>query len=374
MSGKDGLVFFDSFKGDFDNENFLTHLVGISSDIIFIIDLHGQIAGFSPMANEALGYSPEGLDGKGIDIFFDEGDTFFGPLMEKLRSEKKIMDLNAVWKDAEGGEIIVSTSFSLIEDRKGEPRAVMIVARDITREKLAQREIRKYIEKINDYVVQIESSNFMKDLFADIIRHDLLGPITIIRNTLDLMDLEGDKLSLISRNVEKTASILEVAMRYSKLENVEGIDFRSVSLKDIIGEVMLQNEKFADARDMKIRNFCHGDIFIRADSSLFEDAIGNIISNAVKYSKEHTNIDILTEERDDVVSIKVIDYGYGVPDQFKETIFQRFQRGKRQGVKGTGMGLAIVKRIVELHGGRVWVEDNEDGGAVFIIEVPKSQG
>ena len=98
----------------------------------------------------------------------------------------------------------------------------------------------------------------------------------------------------------------------------------------------------------------------------------NFLTNAVKYAKEGKKIIIEAEDDGKNYKIKVKDFGEGVPDKYKEKIFRRFERGEKEGVKGAGLGLSITKKLVELHNGKVWVEDNPEGGSVFVTVLPKN--
>ena len=99
----------------------------------------------------------------------------------------------------------------------------------------------------------------------------------------------------------------------------------------------------------------------------------NIIDNAIKYSPPHSVVEIsVSEERGKNWKVCVKDSGEGVPDKWKQKIFERFVRGEKTGIKGSGIGLAIAKTVVTQNKGRIWVEDNPEGGAVFCISLPKA--
>jgi signal transduction histidine kinase len=95
------------------------------------------------------------------------------------------------------------------------------------------------------------------------------------------------------------------------------------------------------------------------------------MSNAVKYASSGKRIVLDCEKREGCWNIRVMDFGEGIEDRDKKPIFDRFHRLEKKGVKGSGLGLAIASRIMELHNGRIWVEDNPEGGAVFVVEIPK---
>ncbi len=106
-------------------------------------------------------------------------------------------------------------------------------------------------------------------------------------------------------------------------------------------------------------------------SQFIEAIFLNFLTNAIKYSPNKTKIVAGITDAGENWHVFVADNGEGIADKFKESIFARFERLKKEGVKGTGLGLAIAKRIVDIHNGRVWVEDNPEGGSIFIVEIPK---
>ena len=108
-------------------------------------------------------------------------------------------------------------------------------------------------------------------------------------------------------------------------------------------------------------------------SPMMEDVFVNLLSNAIKYGPEEGRVVVDISDRNDNWLISVKDSGSGIPDEDKNTIFKRLERLTDRKVQGQGLGLAIVRRTVELHGGRVWVEDNPGGGSAFCIEIPKGQ-
>jgi signal transduction histidine kinase len=94
----------------------------------------------------------------------------------------------------------------------------------------------------------------------------------------------------------------------------------------------------------------------------------------VKYAFSGKRIELGIDEKGEEWILSVRDWGEGIPDPYKRSIFTRFERLQKEGVKGAGLGLAIAGRIVELHGGRIWVEDNPEGGSVFRVALRKASG
>jgi two-component system phosphate regulon sensor histidine kinase PhoR len=145
-----------------------------------------------------------------------------------------------------------------------------------------------------------------------------------------------------------------------------------MDLKEVIDGVVDNLNPMAAKAEMKIENMIIGSMPVKANK-IIEEVFANLISNAIKYAHNGKRIIVKSEDRDPFWNVMIIDFGEGLKKIDKTIIFDRFCRLEKKGVKGSGLGLAIVKKIVELHRGGIGVEDNPEGGAVFIVEIPKSE-
>jgi two-component system sensor histidine kinase KdpD len=113
---------------------------------------------------------------------------------------------------------------------------------------------------------------------------------------------------------------------------------------------------------------------VEIDAVLFERVFSNLIGNAVKYAGESKPLRILAIEYPDEIRIMIEDEGPGIPQQLQSIVFEKFKRGDEESSQpGVGLGLSICKAIVEAHGGRIWIENNEPTGARFVIAIPNVQ-
>jgi signal transduction histidine kinase len=213
-------------------------------------------------------------------------------------------------------------------------------------------------------------------MFTDILRHDLVNPIGVIKNYMDLLsdeDLEPDvrhALDSVSRNIIKALGMVESASKLAKVSSEEDIKFEKMDVGEIIKEAIDLQKSDAEKKNITL-HFKSKGRYPAFVNRFIEDVFLNFISNAVKYSPENSNVEVGILDEDKNWKIFVKDSGEGIPDKFKEAVFTRFERLKREGVKGTGLGLAIAKKITEIHKGRVWVEDNPEGGSIFYAQIPK---
>jgi PAS domain S-box-containing protein len=352
-----------------------------ADDPIIITDMEGKIISLSKGSEALLGYAYEDLRGADIyELFSEDGEGTGMGLLSKVIEEGNITDNVLTCHTKNGKQINVNFSSSIFTDEQGLPQGTINILRDITLEVKAEGEVREYINQIKDYVRQVEQVNVLKDLFADILRHDIVNPLTVIKNVStalitdpSIASAERPKIELIRKNAEKLEKIVESATLYGKLENMTDIPVYEEDLWLILNKAKKSLHYLADERGIRIKfeGTCQ-----RAPSfinPIIEDAFVNLMSNAIKYSPKGSLVLVSILNEDGCWLVKVKDGGEGIPEAYKEIIFERFERGGKEGVKGTGLGLAIVKRIVELHKGDVWVEANQPQGSVFCVKLPKNK-
>jgi PAS domain S-box-containing protein len=348
-----------------DIKNYLETIIRMSYDGIFVVDDEGGFEFCNDAFFEILGYADEEIIGQSfmMAIPTDHHDFMLERWEEIQKGEGKPFEVDVVRKDGSRRSLLVSHKEM---DIRGE-RKYCVVVKDITERKKAEEEIKRY-------TAQLEETNRMKELFADILHHDLLNPLTVINGYVELLLSEEnapeklEKLKIIEKNISRALEMIENASVFSKLESAEDIEFEEMDLREVIEKAVLKLNQLIATSGMEIENRVTSQILIKANKIL-EHVFVNLINNAVKYASEGKRIIIEGEDRGDCLQIKVVDFGEGIKNSDKKLIFERFAQTKQSAGAGSGLGLAIVKKIVELHNGRIWVEDNPEGGAVFVVEL-----
>jgi signal transduction histidine kinase len=247
------------------------------------------------------------------------------------------------------------------------------VVRDISK--------RKEVEsQLSDYAAQLKSSNELKDLFTDILRHDLLNPAGVVKGFTDMLLNEENnedkiyKLQLIDNNITRLIEMIESAAKFAKLEDTDNLEFKSMDISSILFNVAEDLRPQLSAKNITLEMKTSGN-YPAVVNPLIDGVFTNFISNAIKYGPSDSSVTVDIQDIGDEWKIVVSDEGEGIPDKDKSLIFNRFQRltEKKKGVKGSGLGLAIAKRIIDLHGGTIGVEDNFKGkGSSFWATVKKA--
>jgi hypothetical protein len=229
-------------------------------------------------------------------------------------------------------------------------------------------EVRRYAERL-------KRSNELKDLFTDIMRHDLLNPVSVIKGFADLLLMDESLsehqrkcLGKIRRGTEKLEEMVRNASKLSKLQDIKKLELEEMDISEILEGVIRELRPLFEEKRL-VLDFRKRKCIARVNP-LIEDVFYNLLTNAVKYSYEEGKVEVEVSRVGDSCRVMVKDYGVGVPDEAKEKIFRRFTTLDKKGVRGVGLGLAIARRIVELHRGRIWVEDNPMGGSIFYVSLP----
>lgn len=244
---------------------------------------------------------------------------------------------------------------------------------DITEEKEAQLELLKITEKL-------EGSNKDKDRILQVLAHDMRSPLSSI-HTMSAMMIETDGLSEKNREMLQLIQDSSVASYDMVGELINALasynkDTLECSIHDISciisRSVKIQSFNAAEKRQT-IQSSNSGSVSVFIDAAKIERVINNLISNAIKFSPNGSDIAIGIQINGEVLQVSVSDRGIGIPPELSTMVFDIFTKGKRYGTAGErpfGLGLSICKQIVEAHDGRIWFESLPGEGTTFFFELP----
>ncbi|MHB8605909.1 MAG: sensor histidine kinase [Thermoplasmatota archaeon] len=214
-----------------------------------------------------------------------------------------------------------------------------------------------------------------KQTYLDILGHDVKNPLTAARLRLYTLTLGDEKTKRVaqatSESIDRALAIVEDSLLYSKLESGDQLSRTTVDLSAMAGEATRALRPLAQAKDVTVRIEGARPAPARA-SPLLERAIENLAANAVKWSKNGSEVTVAIERAATGWTMKIVDHGPGIAAEDRPKLFARFARVDKSGVSGTGLGLAIAGRLVDAHGGQISIEDTPGGGATFVILLPES--
>lgn len=250
-----------------------------------------------------------------------------------------------------------------LKDSSGSRLGALIVVNDISR-------LRQLEDVRRDFVANVS--------------HEIKTPVTAIKGSAETL-LDGAMadpeaaarfLKIIAKHAERLNSLVEDILSLASVEAAdapERMEMSECHLKDVLDTAASVCREKADARRMTLETSVDGDIVIKAARPLLEQAIVNLVDNAVKYSDEGSKVEITGRRRLGRVDIAVRDHGAGIAKEHLPRLFERFYRvdkARSRKLGGTGLGLAIVKHIVQTHNGSVGVESEPGKGSTFTITLP----
>jgi light-regulated signal transduction histidine kinase (bacteriophytochrome) len=255
-------------------------------------------------------------------------------------------------------------------DAKGKIYQYIAISADITEQKLVQ-------ENLNHALINLEKNNKELDQFAYVVSHDLKAPLRAIHNLAEwivedmpeMPQIISDNFGLLRGRVQRMENLINGVLEYSRIGRTE-IRRELVDVKKILDEVA---ETLIPKKDFEIS--INGNFpVIMGSAVLLSQVFSNLISNAIKYNdKPIGKVDCIYESISGFHQFSIKDNGPGIADAYHKKVFQVFQTIEARDKKeSTGIGLAIVLKIIEEAGGSIKIESEENKGANFIFIIPKS--
>jgi len=210
----------------------------------------------------------------------------------------------------------------------------------------------------------VESEQRHRHFAADA-AHELRTPLAVLRSNLDSVE-DSDAVQSLRQDVDAMTRMVEQLLAYTRIEALDAATMAEINITDVCTKVAAYLAPLAVMDKRSIEVLSSGEpVIVLANADALEQAVRNLVENAVRYSARETTVTI---EVEDDASIRVINRGRDIPPEIKKVIFQRFLRSDRRS-GGAGLGLSIVQRVAEAHGGRVEVTETPGGGATFILRL-----
>jgi two-component system phosphate regulon sensor histidine kinase PhoR len=237
------------------------------------------------------------------------------------------------------------------------------------------------VAALTDVTQQHELQEMKTDVMT-LVTHELRTPLTAIQGMSEVLaqfDVDVERRNemhlAINAEAKRLSLMINEYLDISRLESgARPLRFTPIRIGSLVERVVLLLDPIAAQRQIKIVRRLAPDLpGLLADADLITQGLTNLIANAIKYSPHQTEIIIAGRAHEDALIIEVIDHGYGIPAHSLTRIFEKFYRVPRvedADVPGTGLGLALVREIVELHGGRISVKSELGVGSTFSVRLP----
>lgn len=344
------------------SEEWFRSLVVRGSDVVWVLDRDLCVTYVSPSALRVFGVDHERLVGVPFLELVPEPDR---PRLQRAIARGHLEG------DVEHGlrglpaDVILESSVSDLTDVPA-VQGLVIHTRDITDRKALEADVERALEL-----------DRLKTEFVGLASHELRTPLTGIYGFSELL-MSSPRLSeeelrwvgTINGEAERLREIIEGLLSVSRIEaGAFSVDLQPVSMRAVIEEALRSGEPISQEPHEIVTNIDE-DVQVWADRRRLVEVVENVVGNAVKYSPRGGRIEVGVTRRGDVVCLTVADHGLGIPEGALGTLFERFKRvdtPDRASIRGTGLGLYLVKRYVDSFGGRIDVESEVGVGSTFTV-------
>jgi len=342
-------------------------IVEYSEDAIISKTISGVVTSWNKTAENMFGYSASEAIGKNVKelIVLPEDYAEHDELINQVKQGNLIRNYQSRLGCKNGKKIDVSLTFSPIKDDKGNIVSISSIKRDIT-------ESIKAASRLQDHQKELERSNKSLEAFAYVASHDLKAPLRGIRQLTtwleeDIQDNNmasvPDTTQKIKVRIKRMEALLDDLLAYSRVEKMQGF-FKKIDLNEVVLDLFTMNNIKPGIAIEIVKTLPVFETY----ATPLEHVINNLLSNAIKHhDKSEGFITVSSREiGKDWYELSIADDGPGIDPQFHQRIFNMFQTLKpRDEVEGSGMGLALVKKIVEQFGGSVGVESDSRGSRFY---------
>jgi PAS domain S-box-containing protein len=406
----------------------LAAIVESSSDAIISKDLNGIITSWNKGAQKLFGHESDEVIGKPVTILFPEDRLDEeARILERMRRGERIEHYDTVRRSKDGREIDISLAVSPVRDKAGKIIGASIIARDIGERKRAEIEGEELLLKESAARAEAEAANRSKDEFLAMVSHELRAPLNSIlgynrmlrEKSLDEARL-GRCCDIIERNARTQLQLIEDLLDTARIASGKlRLDLRRLDINPVIAAALDIVRPAAEAKGVKLRiadpliadcglriadsQFSNGRIktmapiksesrdrtapgknqsairnpqspIVMGDAARLQQIVWNLLSNAIKFTPAGGGVELRAERAGEHIRIVVSDTGKGIQPEFLPHVFDRFRQVDPSGSQrggGLGLGLALVKHLAELHGGKVEAASEGMGrGATFTVTLP----
>lgn len=339
----------------------LDSVLGYMTDGVLATDRRGRITIVNEMATDFLNLENDQIVGKSIlDILDLRGSVTLRDLLEN--QDPEVLDLSNDEQD-----LILHASFALIQRESGFISGLVCVLHDVTEQQKIDQDRKRFVSNVS---------------------HELRTPLTSMKSYIEALvdgtwkdpDVAPNFLKVTQEETDRMMRMINDLLNLSRMDlGTARLDKEYVNLNELFNHILdrfdmiLKNGEKSEKNYTIKRDFTRRDIWVEVDTDKIQQVLDNIMNNAIKYSPDGGVITCRLVETHNHVIMSITDQGLGIPKEAISHVFDRFYRvdkARSRAQGGTGLGLAISKEVVQMHGGRIWVESREGEGSTFYISLP----
>jgi PAS domain S-box-containing protein len=363
----------------------LAAIVASSDDAIIGKTLEGVITSWNQGAQRLFGYAAEEVIGCSVLLlippYLHDEETM---ILSRLRHGERVEHFETVRLKKGGEPVNISLTVSPIHGRDGTIIGASKIARDITERKHAETERALLLQRERAARAEAEAANRARDEFLAIVSHELRTPLHSMMGWAELLTTDAVSpddikrgLEIILRNIRMQTRLINDLLDVSRIITGKlDLELRAVTLNQLLLDSVEMIYPEAESKGVALKTMIPSDVApLPGDPQRLQQCIWNLLSNAVKFTPSGGEVEVRLTSSDTEACIEVRDTGIGISADFLPYVFDRLRQADSsatRGRAGLGLGLSIVRHIVELHGGTVKAESEGEGkGATFTITLPR---
>jgi PAS domain S-box-containing protein len=369
-------------------EQFALLVSSVVDYAIFLLDADGRVASWNPGAQRLKGYRADEILGRHFSCFYDEEAQRAGrpeQLLRTARAEGRVED--EAWRvRKDGSRFWADVVITALRGPDGSVQGYAKVTRDVTARKEYEDSLRENEAKARETAEQLRRLDQMKNEFVAMVAHDLSSPLTVVAGFAELLleqwDVFGDAdkrdmLARIQRTAVDLATLVSDILAVGRIEAGElEIDEAPFDLAALVRRAAV--DAAPPTAPDRIRVSVPPDVpMALGDERRTWQVLMNLVSNGLKFSAGDSPVDLSLAVTEGELVVRVWDHGTGIAPEDRSRVFDRFVRLSRpegSNQRGSGLGLYISKALVEAQGGRIWIDNGADSGAVFCFSLPVASG
>jgi PAS domain S-box-containing protein len=378
-----------------ESEEHFRLLIENALDIITVLSPDGTIEYESPSLERVLGHRPEDVVGQNAFSYIHQEDlpNVLEIFLEAIRYPGRSATAEFRFLNGRGGWTYLETIGTNLIDHPV-IKGVVLNSRDVTERKMAEEalreandtlesRVRERTAELGEMMARLEQAYAMQKRFIADASHDLRTPLTVIGIETDLLlQTEGfdemtlEALDVIRREAVRMNNLASDLLLLARLDSPRSTDFyEKVRFDEFLLELVRQMTSLAVEKGISWNIQVGEPVEYDCDTRMMENALTNVLENAIKYSHPGGVVDVSLRMEEGAVAIVVSDRGIGIPADDLEKVFERFYRSDMaRSTAGTGLGLSIVKGVIDTHNGSVRLESEPGEGTTVIISLPCAGG
>ncbi|HEY8975651.1 MAG TPA: PAS domain S-box protein, partial [Burkholderiaceae bacterium] len=375
-------------------ERFRLLVEGVSDYAIFMLDVNGHVASWNVGAQRIKGYTAEEIVGRHFSVFYPREVVDSGWPEHELREAAATgRFIDTGWRVRKDGSMFwANVTITAMRDDTGKLLGYAKLTRDLTERKraeameMASQEREEILDAERNARISAQRATRLKDEFLATLSHELRTPLSAILGWTQVL-LKGHAVSpvdqrraieVIDRNARAQVQLIGDLLDLSRIMSGKlRLDLQQVSIHDVVQAALDSAAPAADAKEIRLVSLLDpARAIVNGDAGRLQQVVWNLLTNAIKFTPRGGRVQVLLQRVNSHVELSVADTGIGIPANFLPQVFDRFSQRDGSSTRahgGLGLGLAICKQLVELHGGSIRVASPGEGqGATFSVDLPVS--